>query len=116
MALNEYGGLDRDARQLGDKVALLDVSVGRRITGRGMDDKLGCTVRVPQWEKRKGFGNFAFWKEPASEDDARARVLRGEGTAVMRTFRKWSVRWTVVEYAGVYPGEAEGRPGVETWQ
>jgi len=61
MALNEYGGLDRDARQLGDKVALLDVSVGRRITGRGMDDKLGCTVRVPQWEKRKGFGNFARW-------------------------------------------------------
>ncbi len=27
-----------------------------------------------------------------------------------------TIRWTVVEYAGVYPGEAEGRPGVETWQ
>ena len=53
MTLNEYSRLDGDACQLGDMVALLDVPVKRRITDWGMDDKLSCTVRVPQWEKRK---------------------------------------------------------------
>src|SRR5579863_9175730 len=61
MALDEYSRLDGDACQVGGEVALLDVSFGRRITGRGLDDELGCTVRVSQWEKRKRFGNFARW-------------------------------------------------------
>jgi hypothetical protein len=112
--MNEYGRLDRDAFQLGHGVTLLAVSIGERIARRGMDDQLGCTVRVPQREKRKGFGNFAtwgmgngvsgrtgalqgtesregglpFWKEPTSEDDARADILRSEGAAIVRTLRK----------------------------
>jgi hypothetical protein len=61
MALNEYSRLDGGACQVGEEVALLGVSVGRRTTGRGMDDELGRTVRVSQWEKRKRFGNFARW-------------------------------------------------------
>jgi len=38
--------------------------------------------------ERRGEG-IPFWKEPASEDDARALVRRGEGTTGMRTLRKW---------------------------
>jgi hypothetical protein len=113
--MNEYGRLDRNAFQLGHEAASLAVSIGEeRITCRGMDDKLGCTVRVPQREKRKGFGNFStwgmgngvsgwtgalqgteswegglpFWKEPTSEDDARADIVRSEGAAIVRTLRK----------------------------
>ena len=60
--MNEYGRLDRNAFQLGHEVASWAVSIGEeRITCRDMDDKLGCTVRVPQREKRKGFGNFSTW-------------------------------------------------------
>ncbi len=44
--MNEHSGLDRDVSQLGHAVTF-------RIGCRGMDDKLGCTVRVPQREKRK---------------------------------------------------------------
>jgi hypothetical protein len=71
-----------------------------------MDDQLGCTVRVPQREKRKGFGNFAFWKEPTSEDDARADILRSEGAAIVRTLRKRCVRRTM-EQTGVYAWQRE---------
>jgi hypothetical protein len=59
--MNEYSGLDGDVCQLGAKMTLLDGSVWDRIARWGMDDELSCTVRVPQWEKRKGFGNFARW-------------------------------------------------------
>jgi len=60
--MDEYSRLDGDTCQLGGNVALLAVSIGR-ITGRGVDDELSCTVRVSQRKKRKRFGNFARWGE-----------------------------------------------------
>ena len=53
--MNEYRRLDRYTSKLGHQFTLLDVFIGARIArrGRGVDDKLGCTVRVPQREKRK---------------------------------------------------------------
>jgi hypothetical protein len=59
--MNEHSRLDWNASQLGHGITLLAVFIGARIACRGMDDKLGCTVRVPQREKGKCFGNFARW-------------------------------------------------------
>jgi hypothetical protein len=59
--MNEHSRLDRDASQLGHHVTLLAGFIGAKIVPRGMDDKLGCTVRVPQREKRKCFRNFSTW-------------------------------------------------------
>jgi hypothetical protein len=117
--MNEHSRLDRDASQLGHQVTLLAGFIGAKIAPRGMDDKLGCPVRVPQREKRKCFGNFSTWgmrngvslstarplpgsiqrmyaaglpfcKEPAREDDARVDMCRCEGATVVRTLRQGS--------------------------
>jgi hypothetical protein len=71
ISTNEHSRLDRYTSKLGHVFTLLDVFIGARIAGRGrgrgrgrgwgMDDELGCTVRVPQREKRKCFGNFSRW-------------------------------------------------------
>ena len=103
--MNEHGRLDRYTSKLGHQFTLLVVFIGERIARRGMDNKLGCTVRVPQREKRKCFRNFAtygawelgspspshdlpFGKEPAREHDARPDIPRGEPATVVRTLRK----------------------------
>jgi hypothetical protein len=59
--MNEHSRLDRYASQLGHRVTFFAVFIGPRIARRGMDDQLGCTVRVPQREKRKCFRNFSTW-------------------------------------------------------
>jgi hypothetical protein len=38
-----------------------------------------------------------FGKDPASKDYGGTHVLRSEGTAVMRTPRKWSMGWAASE-------------------
>ena len=59
--MNEHCRLDRYPSQLGHQITFLAVDIGPRIAPRRMHDKLGCTVRVPQWEKRKCFRNFSTW-------------------------------------------------------
>ena len=43
--MNEHSRLDRDPSKLGHQFT---VFIGARIARRGVDDKLGCTVRIPQ--------------------------------------------------------------------
>ena len=83
MAMDEYNRLDGDACQLGDEVTLLAADLGERINRRSMGDKLSCTIRVSQWEKRKGFGNFARWGKGSGVSGGKApweRKERGGGT------------------------------------
>ena len=46
--MNEHSRLDRDPSKLGHQFTVFTVFIGARIARRGVDDKLGCTVRIPQ--------------------------------------------------------------------